>query len=380
MEYIHSHPVNSDESEGCPNVNADPVDSPPSTVACRRPAIVDLPFVARLSPHVASANRHCARWMTEMALVSSAEELVRLDRWDVGFITACCYPDADPEAMEVLVDWITYWMVYDDQFDTPAGPARPDVVASVMEMTLAVACAEPGDNPYPDVPFCDGLADLMRRIAGVGLSATWSAHFRETIRGMLRGFFQQSLDHARDAQLDVRELLVRRRLDIAMQHLFDLVALVQRWEVPDSVRCTVEFSEMHNALNEAMAMYNDVYSAYRDRGQSSARYNTVLVLEKSGQSEDQALASVRDLIQRRFDRYLTLKAELPEQLILLGLDDGTRAGVQRYLQGTEDCFAGAELLQRVTDRYNAEARYSPEVPNFISDWGFTRHTRASRRW
>ncbi|GAA3487060.1 terpene synthase family protein [Streptomyces cremeus] len=349
----------------------------PPTAPRLRPEIISVPFTARLNPYRDEATRHHGEWMTQMGLLSSADERSRLDRWGMGTLAGYCYPGAERKELDLLTDWCGFWVVFDDQFDNPDG-ARPDVAGAIMDMALAVACAEPGSNPYPDIPFCAALGDLMERVAAYGVSPTWMTHLRQTIREMLAGFHQQFLDHARGVQLDFEQLLRSRRRDIAMQHLYDLLALQHGWELPESVSATREFGQMHDALHEAMAMVNDAYSGYRDRGRLNQSYNTAVLLEGEGMSEEEALAELNRRTGRLLDRYLELKADVPMLLALMGLEDRAQGRVMRYLEDVETLFAGACYLHRVSDRYNPEAAYSSDDPTFVSRWGFPEHASLIR--
>ncbi|MFI6172053.1 hypothetical protein ACIBCN_35120 [Nocardia sp. NPDC051052] len=358
------------ESTGTPVGSSAPPES--------RPPVAEIPFPIRLNPHAAAAGRHHLQWMTAMGLVSAADERARLERWELGTVVAYLFPDAEPEALNLLTDWNGYWAIYDDQFETAAGP-QPAMVAAIVDMTLAVLYARPGENPFPSAPFCNALSDMIGRIADTAVTTAWLEHLRRTVHGMLAGFLQQVLDHAQGVVLDHDALILRRRADIAMQHDYDLIAVSRGWAPPESVLTTDTFTRLHNALHDAMTMLNDAYSAYRDRPIFARNYNTVLQLERSGMSARQARAETGRRVQQCVGDYLDTKRSVPELLDLLGLDTRTRAGVLQYLTDVETLFAGADLIQRLSDRYSPEARYSDAAPTHVADWEFARHARLLRR-
>lgn len=76
----------------------------------------EMPFEARLSPHLEAAREHSVEWARRMGILEAQPGIPGSDVWDedrirridVPLCAAGIHPDATPEGLDLTSDWLAW--------------------------------------------------------------------------------------------------------------------------------------------------------------------------------------------------------------------------------------------------------------------------------
>jgi len=310
-----------------------------------------IPFPSRISADVGRAERRHLDWPCSFGLLATEEARRRHARAKYADVGARLQPRAVGADLDLSVDQMSWFFIFDDLFDGPRsapGPAR-ELVSSVAK----VLDRAPRQSAEPIV---HAFADLWRR-SRQGMSPAWQKRAADNWRDYLTGYVEEADNRQRARPLSIREYLRMRRRTIGVQPVFDLVERVGGFEVPTRALTSELLATMRRLGKNILIVHNDVCSVEKEDATGDV-HNLVLILERSRNlSRQEAVAIACALIRQWTTDFLGHERELPRLCEVLGLDPAGRSAVERYrVDGLRAAIRGTVDWSELTARYATARR------------------------
>ncbi|NGO06297.1 terpene cyclase [Streptomyces sp. HC44] len=329
------------------------------------------PFPHRLNPFAEKARFHVAHWVRHNGLVHRESARERFERADFGWFAAVVYPTADASRLNLMADWFAWLFLVDDQLDDGRFGRSPDHVGETVDRMRAVlgghGRCEVADPHIPTT--ISSLAGLWERTAPHA-TPEWRRRFVGHLEECLRTAAVWEAGNRIDGTVPSEETyIVNRRHTGAIYVCMDLIEIVERISVPDSVHRSPEFTAALDAACNVVCWTNDVHSLAKERLRGEVHNLVFLVEHHRGLDRRTALDHVRTAIEEETGRYLAAEAKL-----LTAHPDRTReltlytAGMRTWMRGNLD-------WSRRTKRYHPASDGGAERPE---DYLETRLMEADR--
>ncbi|MGC4952072.1 terpene synthase family protein [Actinomadura citrea] len=321
----------------------------------------DIPYAARANPHRERAGRKLLAWAREMGMFSPHPR-TPVPVWSpdrlAGMVLEVCAasldPDADPEALDLAVQWLACGTFGDDFF--PAVFNRDRDMAGAKAFNARVPLFMPldcGATPAPENPFETGLADLWPRTAGP-MDDKGRREFRAAVEHMVESWVWELNNHLQSRVPDPVDYIEMRRHTFGSELTMSLARIGRADEIPQHVFETRTLREIDASAMDVACLLNDCFSYQKEIEYEGELNNGVLAVGNFfGCGRDEALPIVADLIASRRRQFEHLAAgELPALCDRLDLDDAARAALSSYVEELRDWMAGILKWHRETDRYD----------------------------
>jgi germacradienol/geosmin synthase len=267
-----------------------------------------------------------------MGLVGDIWTLEQLRGFDFAYCAAMIYPDADPAALDLSTDWLTWGTYADDLY--PLRYARTGDVAGARAQNARLTLLLSGTPVPPPNALEWSLADLWRRTPSVERE-----RYRLGVAQMFEGWLWEVVNQAQHRIPDPVDYVEMRRAT------FGCVLTAGLGDVPD----TRVLRQLTQAAHDYGGLVNDLFSYQKEIQYEDELHNMVFVVEHFlGCDRDTARDIVADLATERMRQFQHIvETELP-----------TDPAVVAYAGGLEDWMAGIVEWHRSCVRYGAAALWA----------------------
>ncbi|MFD9425659.1 MULTISPECIES: terpene synthase family protein [unclassified Streptomyces] len=306
---------------------------------------VRLPFPAHEpNPHLARAQTSLDAWLDESAICRSAQSRRSLERTRIPLVTALAYPDAAPDALELLVQWATWTFVIDDEFDDGPDGQDPARCARALATFLPVLDGAPVGGSASARAFAGTWERLVE-----GRSPAWCRMLRDDIRAYLWSYYEGLVDQLAERVPTLAAYRRQRCVSVAAYTWLDLVEIAVGVDLPETVRHFSSFRELREAAAGYVGLHNDLWSLERDKNAGAFHNAVLLVQHHDGSPLQEAVDEVNGLIAECAQRILDAERDLAVQLDAAAItgQDGADA---------LDCAAGYAKFVRGCFDYHYQAR------------------------
>ena len=323
---------------------------------------LDMPFPARVNPHLDRAEQHGKTWARAMGIVRDAEGSSwagfawadrDIDSAIMGTSMALYYPEAPPEELELLTCWAILATFLDEHFHRAYQAGDLDAAREFVARLPAFTSELIGVTPPPSCPEENALADLWPRTAAV-MSPAWRRRFARHIQDTCNSCLAEAAHLAQGWICDPIDYFAGRRSSIAQFWYHDLLEHASAAEIPATVHATGPVRRMLDATADIVALTNDIFSFVKETERDHEATNLLLsVRSLLGDDTGRALDYVSGLRTSRVRTFEHITAtELPALADERDLSPAQRQALRRYAEGLQDQIAGVlEWHRRARGRY-----------------------------
>ncbi|MCA6092679.1 hypothetical protein LE181_10950 [Streptomyces sp. SCA3-4] len=312
------------------------------------------PFAAGVSPDVERARIHGLQWARDTGMTGSDRAVEYYRSVRLAEFGAMFYPYAEGEDIELASDAMTFYFLFDDQFDGEVGKSPRNVARVIDDLAGIIAGRHRRqEGAATSYPVYRAFLDLWRRMCE-GMDADWCARSAQNWLDYLYGHVAEAVDRENGNTLTFDEYLVRRRATIGAYSSMDLIERLGHFTVP---RCAFESTHvrtMRLLCCEFMLGCNDIHSFEKEKAHGE-RNNLVIDLARQYALTDaQALERARSWVRYRADAFVRCEARIPELCRALGFSGEETQAVDQYVLALEYAMSGYNDWGNTTPRYTGD--------------------------
>ncbi|MFC0112528.1 terpene synthase family protein [Kibdelosporangium aridum] len=311
------------------------------------PQDVELPilFPSRISPDFARAESRHLEWPRSQGLLPSQQAAERHLMIRCAEVAARCHPEAVGTDLDLGVDQMSWFFLFDDLFDSSRGQ-DPAQAAALVDAVNGVL-----DGSIARAPIVAAFADLWKRSCE-GMSGSWRSRTADN----WRRYFDSFVDEARlrqNASCLPEDYMAVRRVSVGVRPILDLAERLHHRELPETAVGNPHVSAMQRITVDVPLLDNDICSVEKEERRGD--HNLVLIWERHHHwSRTQAILEIRELVRTRVDDFVALEDGLPHLCRDLGLDPPQRHSLSRYVDDTlRPVMRGIYDWHRSSERYTS---------------------------
>lgn len=325
-----------------------------------------MPLPSRRSPDHARAAADQLNWLRSQGLINTEAAAERQLRGAYADLAARFYPHATGTDLDLGVDLMSWFFLFDDLFDGPRGE-NPE---EANKLTDAVAAAL--DGPLPDSApiIAHGFADIWRR-SREGMSPSWCARSARHWRSYFAGNVDEATSRFWNTPYDsAAQYLTVRRQTIGVQPTVDMAERSGHFEVPQRVFDSAVLSAMLQIAIDTNLIFNDIASLEKEEARGEQNNMVVILQREHGWSRSRSIAHLQDEVRARLSQFLLLESCLPKVCDIYGLDAAEREAVERYrTDAVRPVIRGSYDWHHSSGRYDAKYAVAASVQGYLEELG-----------
>jgi germacradienol/geosmin synthase len=332
-----------------------------------------LPFAARLSPHLDRARRETVAWSHRIGLLvpqpgepaSAIWDERKLLAFDFPLCAAGIFPDADPDALALASQWLT-WGTYIDDFIPAVYAARRDYAGAKLAVERLALFMPQTPDALPTEPLTAmerGLADLWLRTA-TPMSAEGRRTLRTSVVDLFDGDLWEVANLIQHRVPDPVDYIEMRRKTFGSDLTMSLSRIAHGRRLPAELYRTGTVRALENSAADYACLMNDVFSYQKEIEFDGDLHNLILVVQNFLDcGRDPALHIVNDLMTSRMRQFEHVVAtELPVLCDDYALDGPARATLNGYVVELQNWMAGILSWHLGCHRYEEAELRRPARP------------------
>ncbi|MFI1869971.1 pentalenene synthase [Streptomyces jumonjinensis] len=331
---------------------------------------LDIDFFAllpdRLSPDAARAEAVHLDWPRKLGLITTEAAAERHHRGGYADLAARFYPSAVGADLDLGVDLMSWFFLFDDLFDGPRG----DDPKEAGKLTDAVAAALDGPLPGTAPPIAHGFADVWRRTRQ-GMTPAWCARSARHWRNYFAGYVDEAFSRHRNAPYQsAGHYLAMRRHTIGVQPTVDLAERTGRFETPHRVFDSAVLSAMLQIAVDINLLLNDIASLEKEEARGEQNNMVMILMREHGWTRSRSMAHMRDQVRACLDQFFLLETVLPKVYDTFGLTSGEREAAERYrLDAVRTVIRGSYDWHRSSGRYATDYALAASHQGYLEELG-----------
>lgn len=325
---------------------------------------LDMPFTARLSPHLDGARERLAGWAHRMGILQPQPGVPHSHVWDEALLrdidlplcAAGIHPDADEDGLDLSSGWLA-WGTYGDDY-YPAVFGRTRDLAGAKATTDRLPAFMPVENdlmPPPANALERALADLWLRTTAT-MDPAARRTFRRAVEVMLQSWLWELDNQFHHRIPDPVDYLEMRRMTFGSDLTMSLCRLGHGPGIPPEVYRSGPMRSLENSAADFAMLVNDVFSYQKEIEFEGELHNLVLVVQDFFDcGRAQAVAVTGDLMNSRMRQFQHVVAhELPVLYDDFGLSEDARRVLDGYVTDLEHWLSGILVWHEDCRRYREE--------------------------
>ncbi|MFD9704652.1 hypothetical protein [Lentzea sp. NPDC059081] len=303
----------------------------------------DMPFAARLSPHVDRVRQHTKTWVRDMGMLGGAPWTEAFfDAADYGGFGPLTHPTASFDDLTHINDWHTWGFYVTDAFRD--GFLRPRNVVGGKAFVAGLKSVLSGSSPMS--PAEKGLADLVSR-------STLDAEDHEHLTEFLDALLWELHNTAQGRVPDPIDLVEMRRRSIATDLSAKLARKSVGAELPEDLLRNSTMRALVDSFGDVPALRQEIVGFDHSYATGGSTTSAVLAVQEFfGCGLQEAVSVVADLIAARLRQIGVIIEELPSVAAEYGLDAEAKAAVRRYVEALKSWLAGELLWTQRSGRFS----------------------------
>lgn len=325
-----------------------------------------MPFPSRRSPDGERARAEHLTWPRTLGLISTETAAQRHSKGGYADLATYFYPSATGRDLDLGVDLMSWFFLFDDLFDGPRG----DDPREAKKLVDAVAAALDGPLAGGAPPIAHGFADVWRRTCE-GMSRPWCVRTAWHWRNYFFGYVDEASSRYCKTPYDsADQYLAMRRQTIGVLPTVNLAERTGHYEVPQRAYDSAVLSAMLQIAIDVNVIFNDIASLEKELARGEQNNMVLILMREHGWTKGRSIAHMQDGIRTRLEQFLLLEACLPKVYDALALSPTERESVEKYrFDGVRAVIRGSYDWHRTSGRYATEFAISASRQGYVEDLG-----------
>ena len=261
------------------------------------------PITSQRSPHFAEVEQNAMAWAKSFGLIHTDKMRSSVNRLQIPDFAARAYPEARPQALQVIVDWAVWAFFADDQHD--ALVHHPDRLAAAYRGHVEVlrGATSPDGNVMGSA-----LADIRNRIL-LYASDQCLKRFTSTVERWFQSMYQECTNRHTGYAPDLSRYAALRSVSVGMHTMYALYDVSHYTRLSEELWCHPALQKLMAISSNIIAWANDVFSFPKERAAGDP-HNMILILERDfGCSTEQAVDETLRRHNAEMQRFLDCSEE-----------------------------------------------------------------------
>jgi hypothetical protein len=282
-----------------------------------------------------------------------------IDGWRIPRFVEMTYPICNgPEDARLLVGWITWLHLFDDEFDRPGISHDPDaaeaLIAPYLQCIVALRSGQPSCGLLANDLFTMFVELNEKTIAP--MSPEWRNRWFDDLLSYVGSYVVETVNRAEGIILAPVELLQLKRSCMAQRTVIDLIERVATGELSPPVFALV--SPVIDIVSDITGSVNDPISLARERSRGDTHNMIISLMHHRSMSESEAVAYVVDFVRARCQDLADVSRTIPNDPIV----GAEREKVATWLTSCRQWARGYHDWLFETRRYKLMASMSGAHP------------------
>lgn len=311
--------------------------------------MINIPFPARISPEVARVTSGHLSWARTFGLLQSEREELRHIRSQYADLGARCFPFAHGAELDLGVDQMSWFFVFDDQFDGAYGKDEAHAERLTAPL-LRMLDAAPDKHAGGAHPIFAAFADMWARSCE-GMSPAWRSRAAESWRQYIAGHIIEARHRKQGRHPSFSDHFAVRKVTSGVYPIIDLAERLGHFEIPDRAYHSELVTQLRSIAAEVVVLENELFSVEKE--EKAGDQNMLLGLEEAiGCSREAAIDLFYSLIRQRAQRCVDLEHGMSDLADTLSLSKEEREAVHRYYaDAIQTVMRGTHDWQKISGRY-----------------------------
>jgi pentalenene synthase len=325
-----------------------------------------MPLPGQRSPDFERAKADHLDWPRQFSLITTDSAAQRHATGNYAELASFFYPQASDEDLDLGVDLMSWFFLFDDLFDGPRG----EDPAAAKGLTDAVAAALDGPLPGGSPLIAHGFADVWRR-SRQGMSPDWEARSIRNWRSYFSGYVEEALSRHHNLPINSSgEYMAMRRRTIGVLPTVDLAERTQRCEVPQRVYDSPLVTVMLLIAIDINLMFNDIASLEKEEARGEQNNLVFILMREHAWTKERSIAHMQDEIRARLEQFTTLEGCLPEMFTSYNLNPAEQQAAERYqINAVRSVIRGSYDWHRASGRYGEEFARAAGARGYLEELG-----------
>jgi 5-epi-alpha-selinene synthase len=190
------------------------------------------PFQSTVSPHAATVDQRTIDWARAFGLITSDAIAQRFQAARFGWLAAYLAPTASLESLQLLSDWNTWAILWDDACDRPHLRAQPTHLTRYHAHFLTLLRGNPPIGI--ESPFANALWNIRQRLLRHATTVQLR-QFTTHVAEFFSGCVWEATNRAQQCSIDIATYIPMRRFTSGMYTALKVVEIADQITLPISI-------------------------------------------------------------------------------------------------------------------------------------------------
>jgi 5-epi-alpha-selinene synthase len=266
------------------------------------------PFQSTVSPDAAIVDQRTVDWAYAFGLITSDAIAQRFQAARIGWLAAYLAPTASLETLQLLSDWSTWAIMWDDSCDRPDLRAQPARLARYHARFLTLLR---GNTPVGSgSPFVEALWNIRQRLLCLSNNVQLY-QFTRHVEEFFSGCVWEATNRAEQRSIDLETYIRMRRFTSGMYTALKVVEIADQIALPINIWGYSMLARLRELATNAVCWANDIISL----GQEIQRgdiHNLIIILQRTHHDAlTNCIAQGVSLHDREVQAFLTAEQAIP---------------------------------------------------------------------
>jgi 5-epi-alpha-selinene synthase len=235
------------------------------------------PFQSTVSPHAAIVDQRTIDWARAFGLITSDAIAQRFQAARFGWLAAYLAPTASLETLQLLSDWNTWAIMWDDVCDRPNLRVQPAQLTCYHAGFLTLLRGNPPVGTGS--PFADALWNIRQRLLRQS-NTVQLRQFITHVAEFFSGCVWEATNRAQQCSIDIGTYIRMRRFTSGMYTALKVVEIADQIALPISNWRYPTVAHLRELATNTVCWANDIISLHQEI-QRGDMHNLIIILQQT---------------------------------------------------------------------------------------------------
>jgi 5-epi-alpha-selinene synthase len=266
------------------------------------------PFQSTVSPHAATVDQRTIDWARAFGLITSDASAQRFQAARFGWLAAYLAPTASLESLQLLSDWNTWAILWDDVCDRPHLRAQPTQLTRYHAHFLTLLRGNPPIGI--ESPFANALWNIRQRLLRHATTVQLR-QFTTHVAEFFSGCVWEATNRAQQCSIDIATYIPMRRFTSGMYTALKVVEIADQIALPISIWKHTSVAHLREQATNAVCWANDIISLDQEI-QRGEMHNLIIILQQTHHGAlTNSIAQAVTLHDAEVQAFITAEQALP---------------------------------------------------------------------